>query len=157
ALVKVLMEEAAPELREVIVDVLGQYGTHASDAAPELIKALKDPQLAMRRKAVIALGKLGPEAKNAIPDLRALLKTESDKPLLCYTIRRLGGFGKDAGEAVPDLIAKCGADSALEVRLAAIEELGRIGPDAKDAVTALTLAQKDGRADVREAAAEALK
>jgi HEAT repeat protein len=44
-----------------------------------------------------------------------------------------------------------------EVRLAVIEELGGFGADAKEAVDALTIAAKDGRAAIREAAADALK
>jgi HEAT repeat protein len=157
SLVKVLGEEGNPDVREVVLDIVGQFGNQATEAVAVVTKTLKDPQIGVRRKAAVVLGKIGPEAKTSIPDLREVLKKETDKVLICSVIRTLGGFGKDAREAVPDLIAKCKADMFLEIRLAAIEELGHIGPDAKDAIAILTQAQKDGRTDIREAATEALK
>jgi len=158
ALVKVLGEDGHPELRDTLIDALGQYGGRAAEAVPLLIKYVKLPAANTRRKAVITLGRIGREGSSAVPALREILAArDSDKLLLSCTIRTLGSFGKEAREAVPDLVAKCKGDVLLEVRLAAIEELGNIGPDAKPAVDILTIAQKDGRADVREAATESLK
>ena len=158
ALVKVLGEDLHMELRDTLIESLGQYGGRAAEATPLLIKFAKEPTANTRRKAVVTLGRIGREASSAVPTLCELLKAkESDKVLLSAVIRTLGAFGKEARDAVPDLVEKCKGDVLLEVRLAAIEELGNIGPDAKLAVGILTIAQKDGRADVREAAGESLK
>jgi HEAT repeat protein len=136
---------------------VGQFGSQAAEAVPVLIPLVKEGPINLRRKAVVALGKIGPEARGAVPALREILAKESEKLLVCFAIRTLGSIGKDAKEALPDLIARSKSDQILEVRLAAIEQLGIIGPDAKDAVGILTQAQKDGRAEIRDAATEALK
>jgi len=48
-------------------------------------------------------------------------------------------------------------DDVAEVRIAVIQVLGEFGSDAKDAVDALSIASRDGRPAIREAAADALK
>jgi HEAT repeat protein len=154
---RALTDDPAKEVREVAADVLGQYGSKASSAAEALTRALKDKEAGVRRRAIVTLGKIGPEGRQGVPALREIVKSESDKQVVTYAIRTLGALGKEARDAVPELVAKCRVEVSLEVRLAAIEELGHIGTDAKEAIPALTIATKDGRTDVREAATEALK
>jgi HEAT repeat protein len=72
-------------------------------------------------------------------------------------IQCVGSFGKEAEPAVPSLV-RCLADEAVEVRLVAVEALGRLGSVARGALSALKETEKnDSRAEVRDAAAEALK
>lgn len=150
-------EETTTEIREVLIDVLAEYGPKAAAAVSELAKALKAKEVSVRSKAAVALGKVGPDAKAAVSALRDLLKdAKEDKTVRCFAVRALGAIGKDGKDAVPDLI-KCLRDDNLEVRLAAIEELGQMGPDAKEAVPELNEAVKDGREAVRKAAREALR
>jgi HEAT repeat protein len=162
-LTKVLQEKTAGDpadvarFREVIVDSLGHYGPRAGESVPALIHLARESPLNLRRKAVVVLGKVGPDSRSALPVLREILKKETDKTLLCFTVRTLGSLGPDSREAVPELAQRCRNDSPLEVRLAAIEELGRIGPDAREALEILMQSQKDVRPDVREAANTAVK
>ena len=157
SLAKVLGKSDTPdEVRTAIADVLGQFGTCASEAVPELATLLKDKQPEVRlRRAAVALARVGPSVKTVMPALKEALG-DDDRSVRCSVVRAIGNIGADARDLVPDLVKRLGDDS-LEVRIAAIEEIGNIGPEAKAAVTALTVAAKDGTPAIRNAAQEVLK
>jgi HEAT repeat protein len=124
-----------PGVRAKAAMSLGELGGAAKVAVPALDKALADRNLNVRYWAASALKRIGPEAKGAIPGLISALKTLP------------GGSPELEGPAryYPD------------VRSVAAEALGTIGPAAKEAIPALKEATEDKNADVRAAAAEALK
>lgn len=129
------LKSANPGVRAKAAMSLGELGGAAKVAVPALGTALADRNLDVRYWAANALKKIGPEAKRAMPGLISALKTfpggdpELEGPERYY----------------PD------------VRSVAAEALGAIGPAAQEAIPALKEATKDKNADVRVAAAEALK
>jgi len=90
------------ETRELAVQVLRRIGPDAAPAVPELVEALKDPDVAFRREVLFTLAAIGPAAKAAVPALVAMLSDTNEelRPAACYA---LGRIGPDAKDAVPEL------------------------------------------------------
>ena len=139
-----------------LIKALGALGPKAGAAPANLLAGLRDPNAEIRQLSALALAKVPLDATAALPEL---LKAASDpdRSVRCYAIHAIGSLGKGAVSAIPELIAILSKDNVAEVRLAVIEELARFGPDAKAALEVLTVASRDGRPAVREAAQEALK
>lgn len=150
----ILLKDESAELRRKAAEALSQIGPEARNAVPSLIKALDDKEVDVRRWSAIALAKIGPDARPALAALVKALKSDNDRFVRSHAAHALGVLGK---EAVPALKECVQTELVVEVRLAAIEELGAIGPDARDAVDVLTVASRDARPAVREAAEGALK
>jgi HEAT repeat protein len=156
ALAASLPKEKDIAVRKEITKTLTAMGPSASGATAALVAALKDESPDVRQTAAIALGHVNPDAGLALPELLKATK-DRDKSVRCYAIHAIGSLGKSAASAIPDLIEIVRKDEVADVRVAAIEELAGFGNDAKAAVDALTVASKDGRLAIREAALEALK
>lgn len=156
ALAKLVATDASMLVRKEAAKTLGVLGPKAKAAVAGLMKGLQDSDAEMRLQAAMTLGQVGPDAAEAIPSLLKATK-DKDKAVRCEAIHSLGKFGKAAYAVIPDLIRILKDEEVPEVRLAAIQELGDFGPEAKQAVEALTIASRDGRPAIREAAAEALK
>jgi HEAT repeat protein len=134
-----------PALRKALAAI----GTPA--AAP-LAELLKDPDPALRGRALEALDALGPNAKGAAPALVALLP-EEPKELAEAAGRTLV---KLAGEAVPPLIEAL-KDERPASRAAVARILGQIGAPAGAALPALKPLEKDADPAVQAAVKEALE
>jgi HEAT repeat protein len=156
ALGEALPKDKDAAVRKEIAKSLASLGTTASGASAALIDTLQDRDVEVRQAVAIALARVGPPAETALPKLLKAAH-DPDKSVRCHAIHALGALGKPAVSAIPDLIDILRKDEAADVRLAAIEELASFGQDAKAAIDALTVASKDGRTAVRDAAQEALK
>jgi HEAT repeat protein len=133
-----------------------------------LLEQLKSPDAGVRARAAMSLSELGGAAKAAAPALAAAL-ADRNLNVRYWSASALRGLGPDARQAVPALVAALktfpGGSPELDgparyypdVRSVAAEALGAIGPLAKAAIPALKEATADQNADVRAAAAEALK
>src|SRR4029434_8874350 len=75
-LTKILKSNPAPELRQPVIDALGQIGPAAKEAATALLEIAKDEKQPVNASVhvVVALGKIGPDAKEAGPYLVELIK-----------------------------------------------------------------------------------
>lgn len=112
------------EIRGFSAAALGEAGPPARLAVQPLIARLKDPAVAVRRKAVWALGRI--KDKEAVPHLLALLKrTPSDAGV----VEALGEIGPDAGEATP-LLKNMFWDEGLHTVVAAAWK--KINPESMD-------------------------
>lgn len=156
ALTELVAGDPQKAVRKEAAKTLGGLGPKAVAAVPALIKSLQDSDAEIRLQSAITLGQIGPDASAALPELIKATK-EKNNDVRCEAIHSLGRLGKAGHAAIPDLIRIVRDDEVAEVRLAAIQELGEFGPDAKEAIDALTVASKDGRLAIREAAADALK
>jgi HEAT repeat protein len=154
----VLMKDKEPSVRKDSAKALAALGPISAPAVPALTKTLADASNRpdVRHHAAIALGAIGPDAVAAMPELIKAFK-DADKSVRCFSIYAVGKLGPAGRQALPDLIRVLREDEVAEVRLAVIDQLGALGTDSPDAVDALTVATKDGRPAVREAAVEALK
>jgi HEAT repeat protein len=137
------------------IEVLGQMGPTARDAAPALRTILKDAKEPYRPSVAGSLLRIDPaEADDALTYLRAALsgKEESDEAL--DVLYDLGPVGKPL---VPDLIGLLQAKETGK-RVDAIRVLGGIGPAAKEAAPALRkLLETEKNLAVWRAAEKALK
>jgi HEAT repeat protein len=156
ALTDALRTEKDSSVRKEIAKSLASLGPAASIASSPLLDLLQDPNIEVRQAAAIALARIAPPADIALP---RLLKAahDSDNSVRCHAIHAIGALGKPAVSAIPELIEILRKDNVADVRLAAIEELASFGQDAKAAIDVLTVASKDGRTAIRDAAQEALK
>src|ERR1019366_2860373 len=111
----------------LVVSLALQLGP-ASDI-PNLVRNLKDPDVAVRQAAARALGNYGAVAKDAVP---ALIECLNDDALVDMAAWSLGEIGPDARDAVPQLIvlARPGAGRCRQTVLNAIEALVKLGPAA---------------------------
>lgn len=73
-----LAEAAAPYTRNNAAYSIARMGPAAKAAVPALIRALKDPEAAVRFPVCIALREIGPDAREAVPALTEALEDRSD-------------------------------------------------------------------------------
>jgi len=118
--------EQADQRRAEAATCLGDLGPAAKSALPDLIKALKGKDAAIRGAAITSLGKIHSEPETVIPLLIPYLE---DDNLDVAAASALAEFGSLAKSAVPKLLpllhAKDDDDQA-----AAREALLKIDPDA---------------------------
>lgn len=182
----VLSEKPNARLKGYCIEAIADLAPASRDAKPDLVRALTDPEVDIRRAAAAALGRFGPEALAALPDLEkavddgepvvrlaaitAVGKLGTDRSVTAALVRCLkhsdpevaqaaaaGLFGVD--RLAPDHIP--GLQAGLKsdyprVRAAAARGLGRVGRDARGAVPDLLAAAKGTGDDVRREAVTAL-
>jgi HEAT repeat protein len=130
-------------------DELAKLGRQAHSAAPQLLAALKHPNV--RYAAARALGPVGADPDKAVPALLAMLKDEPTRAGRFAVAGALGAFGPAAASVVPILREELRADGSSEDRgWVAAEAIGKIG--GPDAVPALVEALQNKDDQVRTAA-----
>jgi len=93
-------------------------------AVPDLTRALKDRDAAVRTRAAVLLGKMGPAARAAVPGLIEAIKDRSDL-VRVEAVEALGKIGQEARAAVPPLTETL-KDKAYSVRQAAMVAIRKI-------------------------------
>jgi hypothetical protein len=165
ALARVLREDADREARHQAALALSKMAPASRAAVPALAEALADQEPAVRMNAAIALFRLRDEARPAIPALIQALKDPENQTNLAtftYTIqemaaRALGRASGGSAEAVPALSDVLETGGSEEMRLAALHGLEEVGPEARPTVPRLRHLLTDNSAEVRQAAADALR
>jgi HEAT repeat protein len=143
------------------VEALKVIGTEARVAIGALTAvAFEDPEVNLRREAVIALGKIGPDAAFAIADLAKMLRDTERHDFPPHGFWRFSDAARDAlveigPDALPVLVAAMNDDDPT-VRLISAEALGRFPTGADIVVPALRKMLKDKESGVRAMAAKAL-
>ncbi len=128
---------------------LAKLGRQAHSAAPQLLAALKHPNV--RYAAARALGPVGADSDKAVPALLAMLKDEPTRAGRFAVAGALGTFGPAAASAVHILREELRADGSSEDRgWVAAEAIGKIG--GPGAVPALVEALQNKDDQVRTAA-----
>ena len=137
-----------------VIGIAGLGGTRSDKALASLIDVLhQEEDRLVRCEAVRALKQLAEHTRDAVPPLVGAIKDPSLLVQLA-AVMALGEIGPRAVPGVPELVrALSHADQSM--RKHAAIALGNIGVD--DARSGLTEALKDQDAQVREAAAEALR
>lgn len=109
---------------------MGEHPKEAGAAATAAARLLKDPDLNVRKEALIALYGIGPEAAPAIEILRNYLSSD-DEALRKAAAFILGMIGPDAKKALKALSKIAEKDPSQSVRLKAREAIAKIDPEAK--------------------------
>jgi HEAT repeat protein len=166
--------------------VLADLGPKAKAAAPQLLAALKNPEI--RSTAAYTLGQIGVNSSEAVAALIDQLKNAPHTEARRSAAGALGAFGPAAKAAIPELhaalkagekggwwvaadaLAKIGGAEVVpiliealanpdgDIRLTSMRGLGNLGVVARNARPALDKASKnDPRENNRAAAAEALR
>ena len=143
-------------IRLATIDVLEMFGTAARSAAPDLVKALRDPNRFVRWAAARTLGKMAPvDPEQVVPGL-AFLLNDQDLDLRLQAANSLGLYGAEARAAVPALTQTVSRGDG-EIRRAAMLALAAIGPDnGRAAIPAITGELTHHNPQVRQAAAQVL-
>ena len=121
-------------MRENAAKALGSIGPEAKTAIPALEKVLKDPEMANRIAAGIALWKIG-RSKAGLTSLMNDARNWSDTGSN-FAVMALGEIGPEAGDAVPALIEAFNTDS-IYGKATVAQALAKIGPQAKAAIPRL--------------------
>jgi HEAT repeat protein len=156
----VLPHLARPEdwCRARAAEALGRIGRPAATAAPALTQLLKDNDLLVRIHAAVALWRVTGQAERVVPVLAAALSEPALSrmtPLNFAPVYRPGPGGDYNPTYYPS--PPFGISSEEPVVRLVIRTLGEIGPPARSAAPALRAAKDGLDAEVRQAAAEALK
>lgn len=144
-----LMADKHEQVRRKAAFALGRVAGDADATIEVLVKAFKDESEEVREAAGDALAKVG---KKAVPSLIEILKEDNPKSRMSASTA-LGEIGSDAKDAVPllrDLYLGKNSDNVYHYALM----LSKIG---KTAMPALQAGFKDSRAEVRQAASQALQ
>jgi HEAT repeats len=143
-------------------EIINQLRLTHEEAAPALIRALKDSDVQMRRNAELVIWWLAwgydskpMDMRTAIPAL-IQATTDEDGTVRAWAALTLGQMGPDAKAAIPALIKLVGNPDE-GCRNDACIALGDIGPDAKNALPALRNALNDPGKDTRQFAKGAMK
>src|SRR5262249_47173750 len=110
-------------------------------AAPALAIYLKDPEPAIRIKAIEYLCDLEENDAECLTELLELVKRR-DSTVREKSARLIARYGSAAKPAVPALVEILRTDHSASTKSAAVEALGNIGPDAKAALPALAGLEK---------------
>ena len=100
---RVMLKSADTNEQRVATDWIQQLGPKAAEMVPDLIVALKSPDLGVRQGAAQALGRIGrPAAEAAVPALAAAL-ADSEYEGRRTAADALGQLGSAAASAIPEL------------------------------------------------------
>lgn len=126
---------------QVRLSAIDALESMGESAVPALIQALKDSDPAVRSGSASALGHIRPTTSAMIAALIEALRDDSEG--VCHSAGyALGAIGPEARAAIPSLIRALRHPSA-KVRDGAGWALGHIGPEARDAIPFLVEAQGD--------------
>jgi hypothetical protein len=127
-------KDADPRVRARALDILGDMGLAAADAAPALVDGLQDEADDPRRRAAEALGTAGQGAAESAAPLGAVLQNDPSAEVRRNAALSLARLGPKAAAAVPAL-AQGMIDENHYVRGFSVYALSRIGtPEATQAV-----------------------
>ncbi len=114
-----------PEVRRLLVQVLGNLGGAASTAIPSLLVALHDVNSDVRSAAAECLGRLEIVSRPMVQELMQSL-FDPNSEVRRYSATTLGRFGQHAREATTALQVAAISDTAAKVRVASQAALQRI-------------------------------
>jgi HEAT repeats len=171
ALLSVLGHNKDRAARQAAITALNFLGPIASDAVPELITCLKDPDQFTRMRAVEALGGIHSDPEQVVPALIGILEdfhtnSVKDNVVAWLAALSLGQFGAQATPAIP-ILCDLLHDPDFLVREGATDALSRIDlgtqatkpytpPGAEPAIPILCDLLHNPAPPVRSAAASAL-
>ena len=107
---------------------MGDIGHDAKSAAPELQKALTDPDTRVGICAAEAIGKIGPDAKNAIPELLEAMNNSPDELFSLTAAIALANLNAESENIVPKLLDAVNQGDKLIAP--ALDALIKMGPAA---------------------------
>jgi len=160
------LDDPAPIVRDAALQALARvrgesapppgdlHLTTGSIDIPQLVEALRHPDVRVREWAAVALRDLGPSAQEAVPALLHALG-DAGGGIRDWAALALGAVATDAEAVWPPLVRAL-QDSNMFLRAAAATSLGSLGSRGKPAVAALTAALRDEHGGVRARAAVAL-
>jgi HEAT repeat protein len=157
-----------PSTRDKAVRAIINYGTAAQDyAGLALLDRLRDNDIGVRSKAILAVGVVGVPLKDTaklIDGLADCLKSDPQVLIRFHAVAMLARLGTGARAAIPVLVYRSTDPQSWEIRKLCLFTLGEAGqgdkaknypPDAH-AVTAALNGLKDACAEVRMEAASTL-
>jgi HEAT repeat protein len=152
-----LAQSQTASLRADALRSIGSFGSEAVPALPQLIAALKDPDLQVRMAAAWAISQTAPSANAGTVKALEQALSDSNPRMRSLAAVALRQIGSGAADAIPQLIA-CLDDPVAFVRAPAADALGAIGPAARPAVGPLSkrLLVKDEQVFVLRSIAYAL-
>lgn len=148
---EVLLEEGQLldfKAKEDVIRIV-TYPNPIPEAAPHMMKLLRDKNNIIRSTTASALGRFG--AKEAIPELMKLLN-DTEEDVCTSSIKALGELS--AKEAIPQIKELINDNESIWIRQSAATALGKMG--AKETIPELIKLLKDNNDSIRTSAANAL-
>lgn len=124
-------------------------------SGPYLVRALKDDNSDLRRRAAWLLGPIAHPSRETVAALRKVSEKDADREVRMAAVQALGNIGPGIHDVIPT-IAKALSDPDRGVRIYAAGALRGIGPAAKGATEALIRAMGDQDTTVRSSAVGAI-
>ena len=118
------LKDDNPGVRHAAAYVLGEIGTPAEAAIPDLIVALRDEQASVARAATTALGLVGAKSDDVIRVLIAIA-SDGNQSQRCSVLAALGQIGPAASAALP-IVQSALSGNDLGLRIVARQTLRRI-------------------------------
>lgn len=147
------LEDESSAVRIYAAAALLKLGPKAKSAAPALTRALKDPEVKVRKYAVQALGTMDHEGERIFPLLDALQDTD---PSVSQTAEYILDHTKTIrAEDIPELITRA-KNGPPPVRRLAVKFLSLQGEQSKSALPVLFEHLMGDDVDVRRRAAQAI-
>jgi HEAT repeat protein len=141
------------QLRQMAVNLLGNFGQDSAEGFDAFTQALKDEALQIR----VSAGYLGSYyGQKSHAPLEEALKSTKDSNFRQAIMQSLQNSNYKAKSGVAPLI-ECLKDANPTVKVFACNLLGNIGSDAVDALPALREAAKDSNAQVQQSANAAVR
>jgi len=141
--------------RLAVMRTLTEVDGKGDQTLQTLLKAVKDPKAAVRRRALLGLMRFRPRPEIVFEPFTAALK-DRDPENRQLALNIIRGMGSRKSEAAPEII-KLTRDPVMRVRTSAISALGSFRPSTEEIRSALTAALQDGNARTRRAAITALR
>jgi HEAT repeat protein len=126
------------EVRRVAAIKLGWLGPRAEAALPDLIQALRDPELVVAHEVCNTLVRIGPKATPLVAEALRSEKARVRWQAMDILLR----LGPDAKAAVPVLAEQVLKGADVRLRILAAQKLGRLGSAAREALPALARATR---------------
>jgi len=149
-----LAHDDDPKLRAASLRTLTRIAKSSPDTLTEVLKAVRDQELAVRLTAAELLSQFGRE-KRVVEALFAGLGDESPE-MRAASIKALSGMDPHLGRDEQVFLCKALKSNQVEVRRFAAAEFARMGGDAADSLTDIIADANDGDFEARRSIFAAL-
>ena len=148
------LNSSYPNIRETACKLIGDLGSEARAAIPQLSELLQHPDFWTQLRAAQSLYEVGAEEESYLPALVHLSRDSKNRQFVLWTLWMIPHVEKRSW-SIPGLM-ECLNDGTLQIVVEALGELGLLGLEASVAIPSVLEKARDPMVAVRCAALECL-